>query len=328
MPKPDSDQSAPEDDSGRAMGPWLIVLGAALWGTTGTAQALAPPGAEPLAVGALRQLLGAVGLFLLAFWRGGHGALALQRWPWRATVLAGLCMAAYQLCFFSAVARTGVAVGTVVGIGSAPIAGGLIGWLLRAERPGWRWAAGTALGLAGCAILMLAGGAVTINGLGLALAVTAGAAYALYAHFSKTLLTGRAPDLVMAMVFAVGAVFLLPVLLSFDLRWVAQMRGALVVLHLGLVATALAYALFARGLREVSVAMAMTLTLTEPLTAAVLGLALLREPVTLSVAAGLLCMLLGLLILALWPRPGLARRFAAAGLTEPPPGAARPGRQK
>ncbi len=40
---------------------YLFILAAAvLWGTTGTAQALAPQSAQPLAIGSLRLLVGAL----------------------------------------------------------------------------------------------------------------------------------------------------------------------------------------------------------------------------------------------------------------------------
>jgi len=61
------------------------------------------------------------------------------------------------------------------------------------------------------------------------------------------------------------------------LGWLATPRGALVALHLGLLATAAAYALLAAGLRRVTVATAATMSLAEPLTAAALGVALLGE---------------------------------------------------
>ena len=82
-----------------------------------------------------------------------------------------------------------------------------------------------------------------------------------------------------------------------DWSWVWQPSGLWVVLHLGLVTTALAYALFARGLGTVPIATAMTLTLAEPLTAAVLGLVVLGEPLSLLSAGGMACVLAGLLLL-------------------------------
>ena len=59
-------------------GAWLILLAAVLWGTTGTAQELGPDSANPLAVGALRLVVGATALIALAI----LGATATDwRWP-------------------------------------------------------------------------------------------------------------------------------------------------------------------------------------------------------------------------------------------------------
>ncbi|MCA9915716.1 MAG: EamA family transporter, partial [Anaerolineae bacterium] len=96
-----------------------IILAATLWGTTGTSQALAPQGATPLAVGTMRLVIGGVVLFLLALQRGNF-----RRNPaWFSWNMlgAGICSALYQLTFFAGVSLTGVAVGTLVGIGSAPL---------------------------------------------------------------------------------------------------------------------------------------------------------------------------------------------------------------
>src|SRR5262245_16654792 len=95
-------------------GRWLVLAAAVLFGTTGTAQAFAPPGAEPLAVGTVRLLIGGGALLALALARGVLDAPT--RWPRVPTVAAAGGVAAYQACFFAAVAATGVAVGTVVAL--------------------------------------------------------------------------------------------------------------------------------------------------------------------------------------------------------------------
>jgi DME family drug/metabolite transporter len=186
-------------------------------------------------------------------------------------------MAAYQFCFFAAVATTGVAIGTMVAIGSAPILAGALGFLVRGERPGWKWAIATALAITGCSLLIVENGDVKANALGIVLALGAGAAYATYTVASKGLLEEQSPDAVMAVVFCVGAVLLTPSLFSGSLDWVARPQGIGVVLHLGLVATATAYVLFARGLKVVPAATAVTLSLVEPVTAGILGVAVLGE---------------------------------------------------
>ena len=289
----------------------LLVLGAAvLWGSTGTARALAPAGASPLAVGAMRILIGSAALVLVARVRGGLQASQLRGWPFGVVAAGAVAIAAYQLAFFSAVAQTGVAVGTIIAIGSAPPAAGLLAWLVRGEQPGRRWLLATLLAVAGGGLLAAAGQAVRFRPAGALLALLAGAAYAVYALASKQLLSleRHQPVEVMAVLFAGGTVLLLPVLVVEPLGWLASPRGLLVALHLGLVATALAYALFARGLARVPVATAATLSLAEPLTAALIGVVVLGERLTLAGVVGGLLVLTGLAALA--PAAGVRARAA------------------
>jgi DME family drug/metabolite transporter len=277
-------------------GAWLVLGAAALWGTTGTAQALAPEGASPLTVGAVRLAIGGLALLALALRRGA--LKAGPRWPLWTTALAAGCMAGYQLTFFAGVASTGVALGTVVAIGSAPVLAGAFALLLRGERPGRRWVPATALTVLGCALLASASGELQVEALGIALALGAGACYALYTVASKGLLETHPPDAVMAVIFCLGALLLAPILFIGDLSWLAQPRGLATALHLGLVATALAYVLFARGLRSLPTATAVTLSLAEPLTAGLLGVLLLGERLSAGAWLGAGLILAGLALLS------------------------------
>jgi DME family drug/metabolite transporter len=219
-------------------------------------------------------------------------------------------MAAYQVFFFGAVAATGVAVGTVVAIGSAPMLTGGLGFVVRGERPGWRWAIATALAVAGCGLLVGAGnqvsggsavlstGGAAVDPLGVLLALGAGVAYATYTVASKGLLEEQPPDTAMAVVFCIGALLLLPLLLAGSLEWALEPRGILVVLHLGLVATATSYVLFARGLKATPVATAVTLSLVEPVTAGLLGVVVLGERMTWPTAVGIGLVFSGLALLS------------------------------
>lgn len=112
----------------------LVFAAAVLWGATGAAQAFAPQGAQPQVVGAARLAIGGLVLMGIA---ASRGALRSNRkLPLAVTIAAAMCMAFYQPFFFSAVSRTGVAVGALTAIGSAPILAGVLGYLLRGERPG------------------------------------------------------------------------------------------------------------------------------------------------------------------------------------------------
>jgi DME family drug/metabolite transporter len=275
-----------------------VLLAAICFGTTGTAQALGPDGIDPAGVGSARIAIGAAILaaVALAARRGGPS----PRWARRPVLAAAAGVAVYQVAFFAAVDSTGVAVGTIVALGSAPTLTGLFEWLLTGRAPERRWVAATCLACAGVALLALSGGdAAGVSAPGIALAVVAGAAYATYTLAAKRLLgDGHAPERVMAVAFGAGAVALLPVLLLSGPGWLASGDGLAMALFLGVVPTALAYLLFARGLKRLSAAETSTLTLAEPLTAGLLGALVLGERVTGAGALGAMLVLAGLVALA------------------------------
>jgi DME family drug/metabolite transporter len=278
-------------------GQWLVLAAAVLWGTTGTAQTFAPAGALPASVGAVRLVGGSLCLVALAAYRGQLGKLPLM--PRRPLLVAAIGIALYQITFFAGVARTGVAVGTIVGIGTAPIWSGALDWLVVGDRPGWRWLAATALAIVGSALLIAGGSSISVDPLGVLLAMGAGLAYAVYTLASKQILYDFAPDGVMAAVFGLGAVFLLPVLFLADVSWLAEGRGALVALHLAVLTVGLSYALWSRGLIRVSASTAVTLSLGEPLTAATLGVLVVGERLPLVAGLGIALLVAGLALLSL-----------------------------
>ena len=104
----------------------------------------------------------------------------MRRW----TIAAGLATAIYQVAFFAAVDRTGVALGTLVALASAPV---LCGLLAREALPRG-WAAATACAVAGCALLLAPGADGGQDALGVTLALVAGACYAVYTVSAKRLL--------------------------------------------------------------------------------------------------------------------------------------------
>jgi DME family drug/metabolite transporter len=171
--------------------------------------------------------------------------------------------------------------------------------LFHAERPDRRWLIATTLAVAGLLVLFIPapGSVAEVKTAGVLLALAAGASYAGYAMAIKLLLPGNSSDAVIAVVFTLGGILLVPFLFGSDLGWSVTPGGVVVILHLGLVATALAYLLFARGLRSVPSVHAVTLSLAEPLTAAALGILLLRERLTVTAAIGMSLVLAGLVVL-------------------------------
>jgi DME family drug/metabolite transporter len=273
----------------------LVLLAAVCFGTTGSAQALGPD-AAPTSVGAARIAVGGAILLLVA--RAVPAAAA--PWPRRELAVIAAAIAVYQLSFFAAVDRTGVAVGTVVALGSAPAIAGVTARLFDGQPLTGRWAAATALACGGVLLLVLGSGAdASVDPLGIMLAVVSGSGYATYTVLAKRVLRlGHAPERVMAASFALGGVLLLPVLATSDLAWIVTPGGAALALFLGAIPTALAYVLFARGLRHLTPGETATLTLAEPLTATGLGILLLSERPGAAAAIGAALVLAGLLTLA------------------------------
>jgi DME family drug/metabolite transporter len=211
-----------------------------------------------------------------------------------------VAIAVYQLAFFAAVDLTGVALGTVVAIGTGPAVAGVLGALVNGEGLTARWAAATALAGIGVVVLVLAGSeGASANVGGIALAILAGTGYATYTVAAKRMLDrGAEPIGVMAAGFGTAGVLLLPVLLLTGPGFLAHPGGIALALYLGAVPTALAYVLFARGLRHLSSGETTTIVLAEPLTAVVLGVLVLGEHPGALAAVGAACVLAGLGVLA------------------------------
>jgi DME family drug/metabolite transporter len=269
-----------------------VLLAAVCFGTTGTAQAIGPA-ASPVAVGAARIVIGGALLVLIA--RSLHVAL-----PRRSATVAGIAVGVcvYQLSFFAAINLTGVAVGTVVAIGSGPAAAGALGRVVNGERLTGRWALATFCAAAG--VVLLAGdGGGTVDPAGIALAITAGLGYATCTVLSKRLIVaGNAPEGVMAAGFGGAAVLLVPVLAIAGPGFLTSAGGLGLALYLGAIPTALAYVLFSRGLRSLTSGETATLVLAEPLTAAALGIVALGEQPSLVAGIGAGLVLAGLAVLA------------------------------
>jgi len=279
------------------------VLGAAvLFGTTGTAASLAPASASAVSIGSARLVIGGAALMAALPWLAGNRSQALSLWRTRWGVLAGLMTAVYQLAFFAAVARAGVALATLVTIGTGPILVGLLSWAILRERPTPAWWTSTAICVSGLVFVTIDGiGEPTVDALGLFFAVVAASGYAVYTVAAKRMMNaGSAPTEVMASAFGLGGLVLLPVLLLSQPSWIVEPAGLAVALWLGLATTTLAYVLFGRGLSQLPAGPAATLVLAEPLVATALGVGFLGERLGILGWVGAALVVLGLVLQGVW----------------------------
>ncbi|WP_075618556.1 EamA family transporter [Paenisporosarcina indica] len=273
---------------------FLVLLAAVLWGTTGTATTLLPDSAQPLTIAAARSAVGGFSLLLVMILMK---KINFRTWPWKATVVAAICMAIFQPLFFTSVRLTGIAIGTVVAIGSAPVFSGLIEWLFLKMRPSRSWAMATAMSVIGCSLLFLNKDALTVNPIGVTFSLIAGLVFAIYTIVTKAVLTKVEAIPAVAMTFSMSALMLMPFILSFDNTWIVDPSSISIVLYLGLLTTSVAYILYLKGLHKVPSSSAVTLSLGEPLTAAVLSVFWVGEVLSPVSWVGILLLLGGILVL-------------------------------
>ena len=108
--------------------------------------------------------------------------------------------------------RAGVALATIVALGSGPVFAGVLDAAWFHRRPSAVWVQATAVAVTGGVVLVAAqGGTATLDAVGIVCALAAGASYALYAVAIKSLIEGGVGSTVaMAGAFTVGAVLLVP----------------------------------------------------------------------------------------------------------------------
>ncbi|MBF4551753.1 DMT family transporter [Pseudoclavibacter sp. VKM Ac-2888] len=296
----------------------LVLFAAVCFGTTGTAQALGAPEVSAFSLGSARlalggTLLGAWALFAALRRHGARGGPPLPtpdytriHRPNRAQLglvaLGALGVLLYQPLFFAGTAGGGVAVGTVLALGSAPVITGLLQWALERRFPGRSWGVATAIAILGVALIAVAGAgdAGGANLGGIAASVGAGASYSIYTLSAKALMNRSwSADGTMGIVFGAAGVLSIPLLLASGAEWMLTPAGLATAAWLGVITTTVAYLCFGAGLAKLQAATVSTLTLAEPLTASILGLVVLREQLAGLEALGLIVLAAGIVVLVL-----------------------------
>jgi len=300
-------------------GALLVLGGAVLWGTSGSSQELLGGAVGPLVVGSLRTILGGAALGVVAALVARRepaplaelaAARSVARLP---LLLAGLCTVLYQITFFIGVQSLGIAVGTILAVGSAPFFAGAVSILAGQGLPSRTWFATTLLAVLGLVLLVRPDGDASASATGVAAALAAGLAFGSFTVLTKELLgLGLRRLDTVAVPFRIAGVLMLPVLLvglaaAEDPGAVVRAPGVFVVLWLALGATAAGYLLFIAGLGGVTAVVGTTLVLAEPLTATLLGVVVFAERLSLPSVFGAILVATALLLTTRRPDHDLAR---------------------
>ena len=274
---------------GRMNGPLLgaifIVGASALWGTTGTAATFAPS-VSPLAIGAAAMGVGGLLQALCAVQPIASHWISL-RGRWLLVAMGAAAVAVYPLAFYSSMRLAGVALGTVVSIGSAPLASAVIERLAEKRVLTRRWMLGALIGVAGAGLLSFAGNSAERPGAfaeswavpaGVVLGLVAGVTYALYSWAAHRLISGGVSSrAAMGAVFGLGGLLLMPVLAMTGRPLLESWTNFTVGAYMALVPMFAGYVLFGWGLARVRASTATALSLMETVVAAVLAVVVVGE---------------------------------------------------
>ncbi|WP_433712748.1 DMT family transporter [Nocardia sp. CA-084685] len=235
-------------------------------------------GLSPISVAACRLAVG--GLLLIALLTVTRRPLPRNTSAWRRIGAVAVLIAIIQASYFGAVAASSVSLATLVTLGMSPVVVSLVQHLTGRRVLDRRHAA--TIGIAVFGVILLVGAPADYAAAG---AIFAGAAMALVsagAFATVTLISARPVpglDAITTTGFAVtgGAVLLTPLAAIFGLTFDPTAHSVALAIVFGLISTAMAYALYFRGLADVGPGTAAVLALLEPLTGAILAAAILGE---------------------------------------------------
>lgn len=291
-----------DDDRARvARATVMVVASAACFSTIAIFVTLAlRAGAPLLTVLSGRFVFGALTLVPIA------GATALGATPRslrRALVLrAGVLQAALVFC--SGASLRWLSAATLVFLFySYPAWVTLISVARRKERLTLRRSLALAMSLVGVTIMVGAPGAGGVHPAGVAFALGSALLFAVYIIYMDGLQASLAPA-VSAFWVCVGAggAFLASAALTSELTLAVAPRVWLYMLGLGALSTALGFALFFKGLQQLGAVRTAIVSTVEPFWAALFGLIILAQPVTLATVIGGVLIAVAVVILQ-WPSP-------------------------
>ena len=311
--------------NGPLLGAFFVVGASTLWGTTGTVATFAPA-VSPLAIGAVAMGVGGLLQALYAV-RPIAKHWDILRGRWLLVALGAAAVAVYPLAFYSSMHLSGVALGTVVSIGSAPLASAVIERLAERKALSRRWMLGAMTGVAGAGLLCFAGDSAERPGAlaeawavpaGVVLGLTAGVTYAVYSWAAHRLIGGGVSSrAAMGAVFGLGGVLLMPVLAVTGRPLLESWGNFTVGAYMALVPMFAGYVLFGWGLARVRASTATSLSLMETVVAAVLAVVVVGERLPALGWLGVAMVLASLFILTPRPAGRLAARPARRGHLAP-----------
>ncbi len=282
-----------------------VLAACVLWGTTGTVAHYAPAGSSATLIGLSTFGVGA--LILYAVDARSTTRLLRDRSARGALAAGAVGVILYASMYYASMARVGVAIGNVLALGSGPVFAALLELVLDRRRVRLPWLLATGVAVVGMGLLAYGAHAAPGHSpvVGVLLALGAGFGYAVYSYAGSRLIAAGAPSrAVMASMFVLAAVVLLPWFVLGRPGPLLSGRGLVVLGYLAVLPMAAAYLLFGYGLRALAASTATTLALAEPLVATLLAVVVVGEVLTVGSWVGLGLILVGIVVVAVTERRG------------------------
>lgn len=259
-----------------------IIIASFLWGTTGLAASYSPD-LSSLAIGAFSMGIGGLLLVITARKKLIVDYKLIVKQP-NILLLGAASVAIYPLAFYTAMRFSGVAIGTVVSIATAPFFTAILERVISKKRISLKWILSFVIGAIGIALLALGRDESNIiysvhqQSVGILLGCIAGLTYACYSWAAKHLIdSGVHSKSSMAGLFGCAALLLLPSLLLTGEHLFSNSINTLVPLYIAVIPMFLGYLLFGFGLRFIDASKATLITLIEPLVATILAVFIIGE---------------------------------------------------
>lgn len=281
-----------------------VFVAAILWGTTGTAATFAPE-LGPLAIGAVAMGVGGLLQALIAIKKIKDDWKTIGA-NWNYLAIGALAVVIYPLAFYASMHLAGVAVGTVISIGSAPLFSAIIELKVDKQPLSRQWGIGALVGIIGMVLLSIAesisnrssGGEYALTGI--ILGLLAGITYALYSCSARKMMQqGVSSKAAMGVTFGIGGALLMPILFMTGGPLLDSWTNAGVGIYMALVPMFIGYVCYGIGLARIKASTATTITLIEPVIAALLAVTLIGEQLLAMGWVGIGLIILCLIIITL-----------------------------
>ena len=282
-----------------ARGHLAALLTIVIWGTTFISTKVLLVDFQPVEILFIRFMMGFLALLAVCP-RRLQGVTRRQEGLFALAGLCGVCL--YYLLENIALTYTMASnVGVIISI--APFFTAILGWMfLGGERPRFRFFAGFLLAMAGISLISFGNeAALSLNPTGDLLAVAAAVIWAVYSTLTKKISAlGHGTVQSTRRTFFYGILFMVPALTFMDFyvtpAQFTDMKNILNLLFLGLGASALCFVTWNTGVKILGPVKTSVYIYMVPVITTLTSALILKEPVTIPAALGIIMTLAGLFL--------------------------------